>query len=154
MPFIENYNEFKQRQNCKEEPINIQGVLTFENGAAWSNMAGANPPEDEYELARIQSRYYRAKLKLAEDEFFRYQSHSLNQASLAARYANLPGADPNAPVILKKLKAEATMWGEKLQASIDILKNSPANQLKRKREELMAERRAEHQELINKIKQI
>ncbi len=138
MPFIENFDEFKTRQNCLyiviETGSGVERSL-FENGAMWCGGAGSDPPEDEKQVLRLKRFYLQEILNRQTKAFNDERQHCLNMESVYKRYPNNPkGIDAETIAYFQR-------WREKLQsyqsqiAAITTLLADPAELARQEDEE-------------------
>jgi hypothetical protein len=140
MPFIENWQEFAERQ--QSEYLTINNRVLFANGAIWSidGSFRADPPTDTNHLRSLRIEFLEERLRLEVEDF----SRAKNEWLLAAHYAkNNFGVAPPPPDAKERLEAGKRTI-EALQAEIRELgagyAESPEGQAQLDRERLEQER--------------
>lgn len=139
------------------DAIVVEGWLLFSDGA----MREPNPigvmkgkPRDEYKCAKLQVRYWEAKLSLAVEEFSTLKRNLLNRtkAGLNQKYCP-PPPSPEAITKLKELKEKVEHLSTKLQDAEDNLENSKPEDMIR-REAIDEDNRNKSAEFVGMIQDI
>lgn len=149
MPFVENFHEFRERMNCPF--VEARGRFMFANGGLSNRFTHSDPPTDPTELLGRKREFARVQLEAAEKEFANTKRAFGEQASLAARYPNLPGAPSNAPQILRDLRKVAVVRRVALARIEAELAEMPAAIAIRRRDEIERERQEQHRRLRDEI---
>ena len=152
---IDSYQEFADRHGGS--PVQVENIFLFPDGASVNGDDRDDrrePPADPTERLRARRDYVAAHLDRTIDNFQSLKAHCHEQASLAARYTNLPGPPVDAPKELRRLAALAEKYREEL-AEIDAqLAETPEAQRQRELDALRAEQNARQAQLMAEIKGI
>lgn len=149
MPFVENFEEFRQRMGC---PFITTGRrYLFENGGVSDGSIHTDPPEDEFVLLRLRRDYIQHQLTTEVREWKAYKNQQLDQAQLHLRYVNLPGADSHAPDVLRQGQERITAMRERIAEIDSRLQQTPGQNNQRHSEETADELHMEATRLASDI---
>lgn len=150
MPFYEDFQEFARRMDCPH--VTSRGRHLFENGGQSNGVHHLDAPVEEIPRLRLQAEYLTVLLKREEAAFTQYRGECLEAASLAKRYANLPGAPRDAP---QQLRAGQDRIGALRDRLAEIAaKLRPDEGARQAVDAMLAEQRAHQSDLINEISNI
>ncbi len=97
MPFIENFQEFKERMGC--DCVRTEKGWIFENGGESDTQIHHDPPDDPAALLTRQVKFLRIKTRKAEEEFQQWQSNIVTQADYARHGAGPPPVEDELRVL-------------------------------------------------------
>ena len=152
---IESFDEFAARHGGS--PVEVRNQFIFADGATCRSEYGdarAEPPADPASLLALQREYHRATAERAEATFYDARSRFSEQASLAARYSNLPSAPEDAPEILNNLKQAVHRERAELARIESELAKTPQARRRQERQELDNQRVTEITTLHQKINSV
>ncbi len=160
---IESFEEFRQRQRCEHINLGTEVAQTgqevnryvFANGAYSDATGHYDPPTDERARFTVQRDFLRAKLSREERAFRDFRQTVVNQASLHARYSNLPpGATPEAVEDLRRGQ-ERILRLRALLAKVEAQLVDPETRKKQQESSnLEGELRQRHMELLKQVQSI
>jgi len=152
MPFIENQQEFIQRQDCGA-PRYIGKRYLFENGAqSFSEFFHIDPPKDKYELARLQHEFLADRLEAEAEAYTKAQTYWHEQSRLNAHYSNpLPMPPDNFEEQLEKGRQIINDLRKRVKELAIILEQSPQAQAVRAQRSHVTERQNRARALAEKI---
>lgn len=143
MPYVEDFNEFKARQNCEFIQLD-DGSYVFENGATcmvhigdgFHRLVGsAEPPTERFALLRARRLFVHARLgmeaKAYESALSEYKQASAN----AARFPNVPPVPAAAMQSLRVGWDRVEALRQRLEKIDQQLDESPEAVLKRQRQQ-------------------
>lgn len=144
VPIQESDIEFIARHGARQ--INVGGQLLMPDGAVLIQSDGGysirhEPSANLQERLRQQRRYADERRKRADVEFMQARTAFSEQASLAARYSNLPGPPPNAPDVLTRLKQRVQKWRDRVLELEKQLSDTPEMRQQHEREQHLARQR-------------
>jgi hypothetical protein len=136
----ENYPAFVYR-HCGPD---AKPLLMPDNGSIFVCADGATimasnaedrrePPDDPSERQQFIIAYRKAAVQEAEDEFTTVRHNLVSQQTMAARFANLPGVDPEALLYLNDLKAKVEKLRRELAEAEAAFIETPAAAAMRQR---------------------
>jgi len=159
---IETFDEFRQRQRC--EHINLGSEVSgaghevnryvFANGAYSDSTGHYDPPPDEKVRLVVQRDFLKTKLRREERDFKEFRQTVINQASLHARYSNLPPITAQAVDDLRRGRERILRlreWLVKVEAGLIDPEEAKKQQAKLS---LEGEQRRRHLELLSQVQQI
>lgn len=153
--YVESFGEFAERHG--HDQVAYRGTLFLFSDGAICNQEGSafqEPPEKPSARLHLQRDYARIRVERAEGEFSNASTAFAEQATLAARYRNLPPPPSNAPEILESLKAEVYKWRERLAELEEQLSKTPEANEAQRRQRLESDRKSRMNELSARIRSI
>lgn len=146
MPFIESFEEFRQRQSC--EFIVTNSRYLFANGAQSNGQTyHGDPPTDPQALLSLRLEYLTAMLKREEGRFNRTQSYIISQGEIHAANAG-PPVDPQAFVELEMFQKNVLGLREQLRANRAELAEQRGPSLHQEHQRRLAEQQRAGREAI------
>jgi hypothetical protein len=161
---IETFQEFVIRQDCEYIITGTQispktgynaNRIVFANGAVSDRVTHFEPPSDRTTLLQVRREFLKTKLTREERDFREFKNRTISQASLHARFKDLPsGIDAESVEALRQGQTRVLRLREELAAVEQEL--TDPNQARHQQELMLtqAQQRNEHVSLLNKFQSI
>ena len=150
---IVTFDEFARNQDC--ERIWLHERYLFSNGAeSDGNRMHNDPPDDEFDKLYLQQEFVSYKLEKETSAFNEFKNDCLNRASMAQRYANLPGPTDDATEQLLAGRVRIFKLRKELKAIEERLTESPEYKQAEKRRAVATAQRSDQTEMLQKISDV
>src|SRR4051812_10848702 len=148
MPFVESFEEFKQRHNCEVIQIkqgDFEDAWLFANGAACvlqklglnRSLETHEPPQEQFALLRAKRLFVAAKLGEESKAYQAALTDYQQQANLAAKYPHACPAVPKAAMaslrngwdFIEKMRVDLEQLDQQLAQSPEAIQRVQRRQL-------------------------